>query len=242
MTTSSILGITYLADGQVNQFAAVNAAIAALEAATNDSLSVDLSAGSYTLTAAEYRGYVRFFATGHAVARTLTLQAIKRAILVRNAGTAVLSVVLSTTTVLVQPGDTRLLYTDGTAAGLAALTSALKQIVLDVGDETTAITTGVAKKTFRMPHAMTVTAVRASLSTAQASGSILTVDINDGGTTILSTKLTIDNTEKTSTTAATAPVISDTALADDAEITINVDQIGDGTAAGLKVYLIGVPA
>jgi len=72
-----------------------------------------------------------------------------------------------------------------------------------------------------------------------SSKSIFTVDINDGGTTILSTKLTIDNTEKTSTTAETPAVISDTALADDAEITIDIDQVGDGTAKGLKVVLIG---
>jgi len=93
-----------------------------------------------------------------------------------------------------------------------------------------------------MPYAFTLTAVRASLTTAQASGSIFTVDINSGGTTILSTKLTIDNTEKTSTTATTAAVISDAALADDAEITIDIDQIGNGTAKGLKVVLIGTRA
>lgn len=115
-------------------------------------------------------------------------------------------------------------------------------LVLAASDESTALTTGTSKITFRMPYAFTLTAVRASLSTAQASGSILTVDINDSGTTILSTKLTIDNTEKTSTTAATAPVISDTALADDTEITIDIDQIGDGTAKGLKITLIGTRA
>jgi len=114
-----------------------------------------------------------------------------------------------------------------------------ESIVVAVGDELTAITTGASKVTFRMPYAFTVTAVRASLTTAQASGSIFTVDINETATTILSTKLTIDNTEKTSVTAATAPVISDASLADDAEITIDVDQIGDGTAKGLKVTLIG---
>jgi hypothetical protein len=86
---------------------------------------------------------------------------------------------------------------------------------------------------------VTLTSVRASLTTAQASGSIFTVDINEGGSSILSTKLTIDNTETTSTTAATPPVISDTALADDAQITIDIDQIGNGTAKGLKVMLIG---
>jgi len=113
------------------------------------------------------------------------------------------------------------------------------EIQLAASDETTALTAGTAKVTFRMPYAMTVTAVRASLTTAQASGSIFTVDINEGGASILSTKLTIDNTEKTSTTAATAAVISDSALADDAEITIDIDQIGDGTATGLKITIIG---
>jgi hypothetical protein len=88
-----------------------------------------------------------------------------------------------------------------------------------------------------MPWGMTVTAVRASLTTASTSGAV-TVDINDGGTTIISTKLTIDQDEKTSTTAATPAVISDSALADDAEITIDIDGAGTG-AKGLKVYLIG---
>lgn len=116
------------------------------------------------------------------------------------------------------------------------------EIQVAASDETTALTTGTAKITFRMPYAMTLTAVRASLSTAQASGNIFTVDINEGGSSVLSTKLTIDNTEKTSTTAATAAVISDSALADDAEITIDIDQIGNGTAKGLKVTLIGTRA
>ncbi len=111
--------------------------------------------------------------------------------------------------------------------------------VIAASDETTALTTGTNKVKFRMPHAMTLIAVRASLSTTQTSGSIVTVDINDSGTTVLSTKLTVDNSEVTSTTAATPAVISDSALADDAEITIDIDTIGDGTAKGLKVYLIG---
>jgi len=113
------------------------------------------------------------------------------------------------------------------------------EIQLACSDETTALTTGTAKITFRMPYAMTVTSVRASLTTAQTSGSTFTVDINEGGTSILSTKLTIDNTELTSTTAATAPVVSDSSLADDAQMTIDIDTIGDGTAKGLKVTIIG---
>ena len=81
--------------------------------------------------------------------------------------------------------------------------------------------------------------MQAALTTPQTSGSIFTVDINEAGATILSTKLTIDNGEATSVTAATPPVISDTALAKGAKVTVDIDQIGDGTAKGLSVTLIG---
>jgi len=109
-------------------------------------------------------------------------------------------------------------------------------------DETTDLATGTGVVTFRMPFAMTLTAVRASVTTAPT-GSTVIVDINEGGTSVLSTKLSIDASEKTSTTAATAAVISDSALADDAEITIDIDQVGSTVAgAGLKVWLIGTRA
>lgn len=116
-----------------------------------------------------------------------------------------------------------------------------QSIVVACSDETTALTAGVAKVTFRNPYAsaFTITHVKASLTTAQGGGSLLTVDINEAGTSILSTKLTIDNTEKTSETAATAAVVSDASIAADAEITVDIDQVGDGSAKGLKIYLIG---
>jgi len=94
-----------------------------------------------------------------------------------------------------------------------------------------------------MPFAMELYSVKASLSTAQASGSILTVDVNEDGASILSTKITIDNTEKTSTTAAAGSVLSDSLLADDSEITIDIDQVDAATTAkGLKVTLTGIRA
>jgi hypothetical protein len=123
-------------------------------------------------------------------------------------------------------------------AAAKAYADDLQRIQVACSDETTAITAGTGKVAFRMPYAATLVGVRASLTTAQASGNIFTVDINEGGTSVLSTKLTIDNTEKTSTSAVTPAVISDAALADDAEITIDVDQIGTSGAAGLKVTLI----
>ena len=113
---------------------------------------------------------------------------------------------------------------------------------LAASDETTDLTTGTAKVTLRMPFAMTLTAVRASVNTAPT-GSALVVDINENGASVLSTKLSIDATEKTSTTAASAAVISDTSLADDAEVTIDIDTIGSTLPGkGLKVTLIGTRA
>lgn len=111
------------------------------------------------------------------------------------------------------------------------------EIGVALSDETTAITTGTAKVTIRAPYAFALTAVRASLTTASSSGTP-TVDINESGTTVLSTKLTIDVSEKTSTTAAVPAVISDAAIADDAEITFDIDSSGTD-AAGMKVFLIG---
>lgn len=109
-----------------------------------------------------------------------------------------------------------------------------------MSDETTAITTGTGKVTIHAPYAFTLTAVRAEVNTVSSSGAI-TVDINEGagaGTSVLSTKLTIDQSEETSTTAATAAVISDSAIADDGRITFDVDGAGTG-AKGLKVWLYG---
>lgn len=112
-------------------------------------------------------------------------------------------------------------------------------IMLTIGDEDTDLTTGTEKFTFRMPHPLTLTSVRASVNTAPTDANIV-VDINKNGVSILSTKLTIDDGDKTSTSANTEAVISDSALADDAEIIIDIDQVGSTIAGkGLKVVLIG---
>jgi hypothetical protein len=127
--------------------------------------------------------------------------------------------------------------------GANGIAAAIPQsFVIACSDETTDLATGTSVVTFRMPYAFTLTGVRASVTEAPT-GSVLTVDINESGSTILSTKLTIDATEKTSTTAATPAVISDTALANDAEITVDIDGVGSTLPGkGLKVTLIGAPA
>lgn len=107
-----------------------------------------------------------------------------------------------------------------------------------LSDETTDLTIGTLLK-FRMPFAMTLTSVRISTNTAPT-GSAIIVDVKESGTSIFSTLLSIDISEKTSVTAATPAVISDTNLADDAEIEISTTQVGSTVKGnGLKITFIG---
>ena len=113
----------------------------------------------------------------------------------------------------------------------------LETAIIACSDETSAITTGTAKVTFRMPWAATLVAVKAGLTTAPT-GAAFIADINKGGTTVLSTKLSVDAGEKTSYTAATPAVISVSAFAIDDEVTIDFDQVGSTIAgAGVKLTL-----
>ena len=107
-----------------------------------------------------------------------------------------------------------------------------------LSDETTTITTGL-KLTDRMPYAFNVTGVKASLTTASSSG-VVTLNVKKNGTSIFTTKVTIDANEETSVTAATPSVLTSNplAFADDDEITFEIDTAGTG-ATGLKVKLLG---
>ena len=106
-------------------------------------------------------------------------------------------------------------------------------------DESTALTTG-EKISIHAPYNMIIESVTATVNTAPV-GSTLNIDVNNNGTTIFDTVVTIDAGETSSRTAAT-PFVLD---ADGAyyvtvgrAITVDVDQIGSSTAgAGLKVWI-----
>jgi hypothetical protein len=129
----------------------------------------------------------------------------------------------------------------GTQA-FSTLTGVPCEIGVACSDETTTDLTTGTKVTLRMPYAMTLTAVRANVNTAPT-GSALVVNIKEAGTTVFSTKPQIDAASKTSVGSGTTAVISDSILASDAEITIDIDQIGStDTGRGLKIWLIGTRA
>lgn len=104
-------------------------------------------------------------------------------------------------------------------------------------DQTTALTAGTGKFTFHWPFTGEVAALWVGLATPQSSGSIFTVDVNDGGASMLSTKITVENGEETSLTAAAQPVLSDALVTRGGKATVDIDQVGDGTATGLNLYI-----
>lgn len=144
---------------------------------------------------------------------------------------------------VLQPKRAVVLRHNGTNWDVIAGMTNLEVHGVAMSDETTAITTGTNKATMSLPYAFRVVGVYATLNTVSSSGTP-TIDINEGGTTILSTKIVIDQSEKTGGsagyqgTAAGAAVISDPDIAAFAEIGFDIDVAGTG-AKGLKAFIIG---
>jgi hypothetical protein len=114
-----------------------------------------------------------------------------------------------------------------------------------VSDEDSDLVAGAAALTLEMPRAFTIdtsadSGAGCSVTTAPT-GTQLIVDIHEAGATIMTTnKIDIDVGETNSQDAATAPGVTDTALAKGSVITIDIDQVGSTVAgAGLKCWLIG---
>lgn len=112
-----------------------------------------------------------------------------------------------------------------------------QMIKIDFGDETTTICTGNGQKEFQMPYCFTLTEVYATVKTASSCG-VPSIQIQQNALDILSTAITIDVSEKTSRTAAVAPVISDNTLDISGVITFDLDAVGTGVT-GLVIYLLG---
>jgi hypothetical protein len=216
-----------------------------------DVVIVDITSGNVTLSATQSRASAFVVANTGANGRELVVtESVDNpaVFFVRVAGTYTSTLKFSSlvTTHTLQPGRVyAFAYSFGVGCvnlmeGFYQEFDALdftESIVVAASDEAQAISTTGVKTTFRMPYGFTLTDIKASLTTA-TSGTF-TVDVLLSGSSILSTPLTFDATEKTTNTAATQPVISTSALTDDGEVTIDVTNVGGGTATGLKVTFIG---
>ncbi len=132
-------------------------------------------------------------------------------------------------------------FIDPTSSIQTQLNLALKkEISYSASDTSTALTVSTSTIVVYAECAMTITDVMISLGTVQTSGALFQVDIKKNGTTIFSTKPTIDNGETTSLTALTPAVLSTTTIAKGDAITTLITQVGDGTAKQLGVSINGI--
>lgn len=105
-------------------------------------------------------------------------------------------------------------------------------------DETTAFGVLNNAVVYIAPQDMTITDISASLTTPQTGGSLVTVDVLKNGTSLMTTnKLLFDNGEYSTITSVNPPALTTTSLTKGDLLSIDITQIGDGTASGLKVYL-----
>jgi hypothetical protein len=143
---------------------------------------------------------------------------------------------------------------DGNASGsVSALTVRLDAAAtgytdypIAASDHSSALAAGAKVARIVLQRAFRIMGVSCDLGTAQASGGIFTMDVNRNGTSILATKLTIDNNETKSGNAATPFVFLasadyiDCAAGD--EISWDIDQVNaSGTARWLQTNFWGVP-
>ena len=101
-----------------------------------------------------------------------------------------------------------------------------------LSDMTTPINSTGEKFRINMPGCV-ILAVAVSLATPCTAGTF-TVDLESGGTSVLSTLITVDAGERSSRTAATPPVINPAqqSQTNGWDMTIDVDDVGDSLAVG----------
>lgn len=118
--------------------------------------------------------------------------------------------------------------------------NAIRQVFnFSATDRSTPIIVGACENSLKINADFTLQEVVLDLLTPQASGSVLTVDIKKNGTTIFSTLATFDNTQDTTITATIPAVLATTLFPKGSKVSVEVTQVGDGTAVGLDVSMVG---
>jgi hypothetical protein len=110
--------------------------------------------------------------------------------------------------------------------------------VIPCSDRLTPIPTAPDIMSWPMPYDFLLSEVQAYLTSPAASGTF-TVDLEVGGSSILSTPITIDAGQQSSIGAAVAAVIATAQLLKGDEVVVAVTDDADGTASGLIVTLVG---
>jgi hypothetical protein len=117
---SNNLTLTQVATNQTNPEVPVNDKGGELDAALTETSTLDLT-NSLTCPTLTYQRAIRLLITPTGVAKTLTLPAVKRLLVLQNAGTNAVTIAVGTTNFLLAAAAQTFVYTDGTTNGLQQL-------------------------------------------------------------------------------------------------------------------------
>ena len=127
-------------------------------------------------------------------------------------------------------------YGNGGSGG--GITSQSESILLVLEPLDTDASAGTKKAVIPyFPYSLSSITLNLAVDTAPT-GSTFIVDLNVDGTSILSTKISIDDGETDSSTAATAYALTTTSIAEGAKVTIDIDQVGATTPGQNPVLTI----
>ena len=112
--------------------------------------------------------------------------------------------------------------------------------VVACSDETSDLEVGDNAVQIRLPFQFELTDIIANVNDP-STGADINVQVQEDGVNIMSgVGITIDATETSSESSATQPTITDSTLAFNSIISVDIDQVGSGdTGNGLKINLIG---
>jgi hypothetical protein len=242
------LNLPTIAQGQQSMYQTSNDADAALEAALVGNTAVDLSASDVALTSTQFTRSIAFLCGGNSVARTLTVPAGKRLFVVRNNGSAAVTVQCGTGTGTVAAGDGAGFYTDGTTNGLYTVVASGASGVTSLFGQSGAITAiryDVATYYPGVPGAsqtlLRYTAARAIAFPNNLVGSVCSVGTNPTSTATLTIKKngTSVGSISIATSGAATFTSSGFSLASGDVLTITAQASPDATLADPSVTLAG---
>lgn len=112
----------------------------------------------------------------------------------------------------------------------------LENFSIILSGETSAPQVGTDKFTFHMPYDFQVIDVKGSLRVAQDSGQNILVDVNVDGESIFGLGMPFLNGQ---VTPFPGYQVTNGLIPAGSKVSVDIDQVGDGTARGLKIYLLG---
>ena len=132
------------------------------------------------------------------------------------------------------------LFSDSTEASGNKWDYPTTSFVVACSDESSDLEVGDDKLQFRLPFQFELTDIIANVNVAPT-GADINVQVQEDGVNIMSgVGITIDATDTSSEDSATQPTITDSTLAFNSIISVDLDQVGSTlTGTGLKINFIG---